>query len=131
MDSQNRVWPLPLFIEAYEAIAHNGKSIEGRVPDFNKPEKDYRSMKVGDVLNFYAVTPSFVQIKELPELPFPVEFIHHYSDVETMLESEGLEKLLPGVNSLEEAKKIYLGFPGYPERVVKYGIYAIGLGKKL
>lgn len=48
-----------------------------------------------------------------------------------MLKTEGLEKLVPGINSIEEGEKVYLGFPGYPERVKKYEIYAIGLGKRI
>jgi ASC-1-like (ASCH) protein len=132
MDSQTKEWPMPLFPEAYQGVAYQNKSIEGRVPDFTKPEKDYRPMKVGDVVKFYAVNPAnFSQIKELPEIRFQVSFVHRYGSVIAMLETEGIEKLLPGVTSLEEGKQIYLGFPGYPERVEKYGIYAIGLGKKI
>jgi len=121
-------WPMPLFPEPYEATAAMEKTIEGRVPDFEKPEKDYRTMKAGDTIKFYAVNPATRKpLENLPELHFKVTFVHRYDTIEAMLEAEGLEKLVPGIPSVEEGAEVYLGFPGYPERVKKYGIYAIGL----
>lgn len=120
-------WNMPLFMEAYNELASNGKTIEGRVPDYTKPEKDYRTMKTGDVLRFFAVNPDLSPIKDLPEIKMKVLFIYHYENVENMLENEGILNLLPRAKSVDEAMKTYLGFPEYPERVKKYGVYAMHL----
>jgi len=129
---QSKEWQMPLFIEAYTGIISHGKAVEGRVPDFIKPEKDYRPMKEGDILKFFAIDKlTFKPIDDLPALKFEVQYVRSYPTVDEMLAQEGLEKLLPGVSSIEEGKQIYLGFPGYSERVKQFGIYAIGLGKKI
>ena len=48
-----------------------------------------------------------------------------------MLEKEGLVKMIPDCEDVETGVNRYMGFPGYPERISKFGIHAIGLGKKL
>jgi ASC-1-like (ASCH) protein len=120
-------WNMPLFTEAYNDMAMNSKKIEGRVPDYTKIEKDYRPMKIGDILRFFAVNTNFSPIEDKPDIRKEVHFILHYSSVEELIEQEGMQNLLPAAKSLDEALATYLGFPEYPERVKKYGVYAIGL----
>lgn len=127
----DKIWNMPLYPGPYGAIVDGVKFVEGRVPDETKPGKDYRTMEVKDILRFYAINPENNVKLDLPELIFRVRFTHHYDSAREMLLAEGLENLLPGVESLDIGEKIYLSFPGYSERVKLYGIYAIGLGERL
>jgi ASC-1-like (ASCH) protein len=130
-------WVLNLFPDAYEAIDKYGKSVEGRAPDPFKPEKDYKRMKVGDKIVFRAISREDFRPLDLEDIVFRVKFNHHYfggdarESVRMMLEGEGLEELLPGFSSIEEGIELYLGLPGYDERIERHGIYAIGLGKRV
>lgn len=74
-------WGMPLFPNSYQGISSSIKSVEGRVPDFTKTEKDYRTMRVGDVLNFYLVNEDFSKNNEFPEVKFEVKYVHHYTTV--------------------------------------------------
>jgi ASC-1-like (ASCH) protein len=131
MEAQAKEWNMPLFQWAYEAIDSQKKTIEGRVPDFTRPEKDYRAMKSGDVLKFYVVNANDgSRVQSFPDMRLSVSFVHHYPTIEEMLQTEGVEKMVPQAKSIDEAVQVYLGFPGIPERVPKYGIYAIGLGER-
>ena len=127
MASDSREWSMPVLMRQYEDIASGKKKVEGRVPDFDNPAKDYRSMEPGDVLIFYAVNPDLSPITDLPECRFRVSFINHYNSIEEMLALEGRTNLLPGTSSDEDAAKTYTSFPGYVERIKKYGVYALGL----
>lgn len=42
-----------------------------------------------------------------------------------MLENEGLDQALPGINTIQEGVEIYNNLEGYKEKIAKYGIYAI------
>ena len=100
-------WNMSLFLEVYRGLALGKKKIEGRVPDFTKPEKDYRSMQVGDILNFFAIDSTTLKpIEDHPQIKYSVSFLHHYSSVKEMLKSEGLESF-PGINSIKEGIQIY------------------------
>ena len=130
-------WVLTLFPGAYEAIAQGGKLVEGRAPDPSKPKKDYSKLKPGDRIIFRAISEEDYQPLNRPDIIFPVTYNNHYSGntaedaIHSMLEAEGLEKLLPGFSSIKEGIKLYMGLPGYSERIAKHGIHAIGLGEKI
>ncbi len=124
-------WILKVYEEAYTDISLNGKVVEGRVPDPSNPDKNYGLILPQDEIIFQAIHRDGTPIKGLEEMIFPVTYNHHYATVGEMLESEGLENLVPGCKSIEEGIEVYLGFPGYEERVKKYGIYAIGLGDQV
>ena len=71
------------------------------------------------------------QLDSQQEIVFPVKYNEHYNHPREMLQFEGLERVLPGYDSIEEGVEMYLNLPGYKERIQEYGIYAIGLGKRL
>lgn len=57
-----------------------------------------------------------------------VKFVHHYKDVATMLENEGVERVLSSFpKTFETGVKKYHSIPEYKEAIPKYGIYAIGV----
>lgn len=124
-------WILPLAKPAYNSVVENNKTVEARVPDPTKPNKQYWRIQPGDTLIFQAIDLQTSKYLDLPEVRFPVTYQRKYDTVKEMLETEGLQRTLPRAKSIQEATDIYLGFPGYRERITKNGIVAIGLGKRL
>jgi ASC-1-like (ASCH) protein len=132
MENQPKEWDMPLFQWAYIAIDEGKKLIEGRAPNFENPEKDYRAMKPGDVLKFYVVdTKDLSRVESFTDMKYKASFVHNYKTIERMLLAEGFKKMIPHANTLNEAVNTYHTFPGVPERVKKYGICAIGLGERI
>lgn len=83
----------------FSAIRKGTKKIEGRSPD--SKDNKYEKMKPGDILVF--------EHEETGEkLKTKILFVHHYSDVETMLLSEGVRNVLSG-----ESKTIENGVETY------------------
>ena len=48
-----------------------------------------------------------------------------------MLSVEGLKNFLFDCESIEKEVGVYVGFPGYSDRISKWGIHAIGLGGRI
>ena len=99
-----------------QAIESGLKTVEGR-----KGSPTWSNVKVGDISNFVAPynRPYSTMIYD----------IVHYPSVEDYLIHEGLNRTLPGVNSLQEGIDIYLKPTGFWSKadVEKYGILAFHL----
>ncbi|SRR6266550_2693160 len=52
----------------------------------------------------------------------------HFDSVEAMLKECNLKQILPSANSVEDAYKMYYSFPGYKEKLDRYGVMAFELG---
>ncbi|RJQ17022.1 hypothetical protein C4573_03100 [Candidatus Woesearchaeota archaeon] len=123
-------WELWVALQWYDAISSGEKTIEGRVSDPEKPSKNYKTMSIGDIGVFRAVDEHY-KLLNMSALRFSIDAIRHYGTVEAMLECEGLQNVLPGVPSIADGVAVYHAFPGYLERIQKFGIYAIEIGKKI
>jgi len=55
-----------------------------------------------------------------------ITYLHFYRNFEEMLNSEGVQNLVPFVDNFNDALKIYNSFPG-SERVRTFGCCAIGV----
>jgi len=124
-------WTIDIFPENLEDILSYDKEVEGRVPDPHKKRKRYWNVKKGDRLVFRIVDKGKNPLEGQPNIIFPVEYNKKYSHPREMLEYEGLKRVLPKKRSIEEGVEMYLDLPGYKERIQEYGIYAIGLGKRI
>ena len=128
-------WIINIFLEdleMYELIRDNKKKIDSRAPDPSKPEKSYQSIAPGDIIIFRVSNRNTLElIEKYPPLKFVVKYNKHYDSAEELLLKDGLDNIFPNVNSIEEALEIYYSFPGYTERIEKYGICAIGLGERI
>jgi len=123
---------MPLFKSAFDDVLYGQKSVIGRAPDHENPAKDYRTMRFRDILEFFLVdSENGIRIRGVEAVRRKVSFVNHHSCVRNMLMTEGLAKLLPGVESVGEGVEIYHSFPGYEERIGKFGIYAIGIGDRV
>ncbi|NJE05541.1 ASCH domain-containing protein [Thermococcus sp. M36] len=100
-------WRMGLQEEYLKAIAEGRKKVEGRLYD----EKRQR-IRPGDTIIFEN------------KLMCVVKDIRVYSSFSEMLGKEGLENVLPGVESIEEGVRVYRRFYS-EEKEKKYGVAAI------
>jgi ASC-1-like (ASCH) protein len=100
-------WKMGLQEEYLRAIAEGKKKIEGRLYDEKR-----QKIKPGDTIIFEN------------KLMCVVKDIRVYSSFREMLESEGIENVLPGIRNVEEGVKVYRKFYS-EEKEKKYGVAAI------
>lgn len=103
----------------FRAIQKGTKKVEGRSPD--SKENKYEKMRPRDILIF--------EHEETGEkLKTEILFVHHYSDTKSMLMAEGIENVLSSEpKTIEHGIESYNSFIGYKDRILKFGIYAIGV----
>jgi len=90
------------------------KKCEGRLK-----KGDFSNMKKGDFIKFENNDFNFKRT-----FVVKITSIHYYSSFNEYLEKEGLNKCLPGIDSIEDGVKIYHKY--YPiEEEEKYNIVAI------
>ncbi|NJF25125.1 ASCH domain-containing protein [Thermococcus sp. Bubb.Bath] len=100
-------WKMGLQEEYLKAITEGRKRIEGRLYDEKR-----QKIKPGDTIIFEN------------RLMCVVKDIRVYSSFREMLESEGIENVLPGVGDIEEGIRVYRKFYS-EEKEKKYGVAAI------
>lgn len=93
-------------------IASREKKAEGRIAS-----KFVRNLKVGEKLLLFSKV-KFVVCN--------IKYLHFYKSFKEMLDVEGLENMVPFVETTQQALDIYNNFPG-AARVKKLGCCAIGL----
>ncbi len=83
-----------------------------------------------------AATPRYIKIEAGDELKFvcgndeiikSVMAVAHYDTVESIFHSADWNKVMPGVDSLDDAKRIYYSFPQYEEKIDLHGLRAFYL----
>lgn len=81
-------------------------------------------------------TPKYQKIKEGDFLIFvcgnkklkkKVKKVHLLGSVDKLLERFDFKKIMPHTSSKKEAKKIWHSFPGYKEKISKYGLIVLVL----
>lgn len=97
----------------FEAIKDGTKTVEGRL---NSPK--FKDLKPNMHITFMCV-----QTQE--QVVCIVQDVQRYATFEEMLVAQGVENMLPGVQTLSEAVALYESFPGYKEDVKKIGALAI------
>ncbi len=93
-------------------IASGKKKAEGRAAS-----EFVRNLKIGEKLLLFSKA-KFVICN--------IKYLHFYDSFENMIDTEGLENMVPFVATTEQALKIYRSFPG-AQRVKTLGCCAIGL----
>jgi len=107
------VLKLSLRSEYFNAIKAGTKTVEGRLNTAK-----FKDLKPGMPICF--VLPETGE-----ELYCNVQAINIYPSWLDMLQSEGLQNMLPGIDSLQSGVKLYESFPGYQEGVSELGALAI------
>jgi len=100
----------------FDAIRFDEKTIETRAAT-----DKFRLIKPGDILKF---------ICGKDVLEKKVLKAYHFKNIDGLIKSLEIKKIIPFASSLEEAKKIWFGFPDYKEKIKKYGLVAFELENK-
>lgn len=118
-------WELLIQEPYFSLVLEGKKTAEGRTPKPERPYADYGKITIEDILKFVLLDNKDKWFKT------KIKYIYHYKTPEEMLKAEGLENMLPGIKTIKEGAAIYRSFPGYMERIEKYGMYAFGIGEIL
>lgn len=78
----------------------------------------YRAVRKGDVLEI---------ICGKARLRKTVKRVRIFSSIGVMVKGIGFKKIMPDAASMAEVRKTYYGYPGYKEKLKKYGIIAFYL----
>lgn len=78
----------------------------------------YRAIKAGDRLRFVCVAA---------KLERRIRRVTLFSSIPAMLKIYALTDVMPNIESVAEIRKVYWSYPGYREKIKKYGIIAFEL----
>jgi len=111
----------------YESMKTGKRKFTGRAGD-SAGIKNYWDMNTNEKILIQLVDDNDNAIKD-ENFEAETRRIIKYSSgsqcIEDACKDLGIENLLPGVSSIEEAVKIYNNFPGYEERIKKHGFVVI------
>jgi len=99
--------------DLFDDVVNNIKSIETRAAT-----ERYRPIKTGDVLVF---------VCGKDRLEKTIKSVKHFASLDEMLNELDLKSVLPHVETIEEAKRVYHSFPGYEQKIRDYGLLAFEL----
>lgn len=99
--------------KVFEAIRNGSKEIETRAAI-----EKYRKILKGDILNFVCGEDT---------LQKTVANVQIFDTISKLINEYDFKKIMPFVNSTEEMKEVYFSFPGYKEKIAKFGIIAFEL----
>jgi len=109
--------PIPEFTlqrKYIDLIKSGKKTVEGRINSGG-----FKNFKVGDRVKFFdGKHPDYYVICEIVG-------IGRYMGFRQMLEAEGVTKMIPEAESLNEAVSIYNRIPSYPERAKRNGVISL------
>lgn len=113
-----KVWPFVMPQDLFYTFLNKHRPCEARALG-PEPYKNY--MHRGDIV---AISTS----QEPDNFVFMwINYVNHYPDLDSMLMTEGLNALVPGIETLDDAKAVYRGFYT-PERIEEYGMAVFGIG---
>ena len=75
----------------------------------------YRNIKKGDVLIVVCGKSRITKV---------VKKAHHFSSITAMIKVIPMRKIMPSVSSMTELRKAYYSYPGYKEKIQRYGLVA-------
>ena len=95
----------------FDNIKKGLKTIETRVATTK-----FCNIKNEDILVFLCDGKKFT--KEVIE-------VKHFQSIKKMAKDLDIKKIMPQISSLKEMKAVYYCFPGYKEKIKKFGLVAI------
>lgn len=100
-------------VEPYFTFLKNGqKTVEGRVR-----EGKYCNIKPGDEIDVF-------NVEETESVLVSVKRVACYKSIKDMLTKEGVKKLLPDMETIDQGVEVYRNFYT-PEQEKKFGVVAI------
>lgn len=98
----------------FDAIRRGLKTVETRAVT-----ERYRKIEAGDRLVFSCSTLRLTK---------KVKRVSHFRNIGMMFRALNYKKVMPLAGSSGEVRKVYGGYPGYKEKIRKFGIVALWLG---
>jgi ASC-1-like (ASCH) protein len=80
----------------------------------------FKDMKIGDLILVYCSD----ELKD--NFKVTITSRHEYTSFEEMLKNEGLENVLPGIDTISKGVEIYHSISNYKENEIK-GVVALGI----
>ena len=102
----------------FEMIKSGAKTVETRALNPDEPKRYFGNISVGDKIELRSVKTGEIIIKEVIRVSV-------YKSTDDYLDRENLSKIFGGPVSKNEALEKHLSFPGYEERLNKFGIVAL------
>lgn len=99
--------------EIFDQIKSGEKSIETRAATTR-----YAKIQAGDELEFVCGQDKVIKA---------ILAVVRYDTVESIFQSADWSRVMPGVDSLDEAKRIYYSYPGYEDKIDRHGLIALYL----
>lgn len=97
----------------FEAIKNRKKKVETRAAT-----KRYRNIKAGDTVKLICGKDTFeVKIKKMTI----------FKSITAILKNYKVKRINPNVGTEKELRKMYYSFPGYRDKIRKYGLIALEL----
>jgi ASC-1-like (ASCH) protein len=97
--------------DIFEAIKQGRKKVETRAAT-----QKYRKISSGDTIFFICGKDS--SKKE-------VKSVEIFNDIDELLLNHKIKEIAPDINTKEELEKMYNSFPGYKEKIKKFGLIAL------
>lgn len=97
--------------DIFEAIARGRKKIETRAAT-----KKYRVIKTGDVV---------VLVCGKKRIEKKVKKVELFKSITAILKKYKPTTINPQIHTIQEARAMWYSFPGYKEKIAKYGLVAI------
>ncbi|MCH7883188.1 hypothetical protein IIA95_02125 [Patescibacteria group bacterium] len=99
--------------DIFKAILNGKKKVETRAATIR-----YRDMKAGDVVVFLCGEDTFEK---------KVKHIQIFKTITAMLHKYSVKDIMPSLSSKKELENSYYRYPGYREKIRKYGLVALEL----
>ncbi|MFH1193271.1 MAG: hypothetical protein V1656_03065 [Candidatus Jorgensenbacteria bacterium] len=99
--------------DIWEAIKRGAKKVETRAAT-----PRYQKIAVGDRVALVCGKSRFIR---------HVRKVHHFRSVAALTKKYKLSAINPNCKTLKELNAMYLSFPGYKEKLKRYGIVAFEL----
>lgn len=97
----------------FDQIAEGKKTIETRAAT-----PRYNGIEAGDELELRCGTDRITR---------RVLAVQHYDSVESIFQSADFSSVMPGVETLDDAKAAYYSYSGYEDKINRYGLIAMYL----
>lgn len=98
----------------FDEVRNGIKSIETRAGTVK-----YQPIAAGDTLTFVCGQEQCVK---------KVVRIFHWPSIDAMIKEIDFKKIMPLVDSVEEMKKVYAGYPDYEQKIAEHGLLGFELG---
>lgn len=105
------------FLEQHQATFHLIKSGAKKI-ETRAGSEEYLKIKVGDQIRFSCGIENCIRT---------VKHVDHFKSLVELLNRYNFATIHPGITSRDELMRQYMGFPGYTERINRYGILVFEL----